>query len=141
MSGRMARNKGQRGEREVIALLQPIVDKVAAELGVEPPKLMRGWGAARRGDQDVHGLEWLALEVKRVENIGGLGGWWRQTLAQAKKGMTPVLFYRPNHNPWRVRTRVAVRVGRGTAVKMTVTVDIQDWLVYFEERLRTELAE
>lgn len=144
MSGRMARNKGKRGEREVINLLQPIVDKVAAEVGVEAPKLMRGWGAARRGDHDVHGLEWLSLEVKRVENLSGLGSWWRQCCKQAGKGQTAVLLYRPNNVKWKVKMRVPVRIGgRGSTrhVLAPVTVDIETFLVYFEERVRVELTD
>ena len=142
MSGRMARSKGQRGEREVIAILQPVIDRVYAEEGLQGVALKRNLMQSMEGGFDLVGLHWMALEVKRVENQSGLGTWWRQTVQQAARGETPVLLYRPNNAKWKCRMRVPVRCGArgcGTYVQMTVDTTIDDFLVYFEYRVRAEV--
>lgn len=82
MAGNMSRNKGQRGEREVIQLLQPIVDKLYLEAHMDGPKLRRNLMQSQDGGFDVAGLEWLALEVK-FQEIENTTGWWKQTCKQA----------------------------------------------------------
>lgn len=143
MAGRRSRNKGKRGEREIINALQPVVDRVCAEVGADAVVLERNLLQAHSGGCDVYGLEWLSMEVKRQENGSGLGSWWRQTLQQARADQTPVLVWRANRQPWRVRMRVPVRVGSGAGAKlvtMTVDVDWDSFLVYFETRVRYELT-
>jgi len=60
----------------------------------------------RCAGQDITGLEWLSLEVKHRETLQ-VDKWWEQTTEQAKRrngeGVTPVLIYKRNHVPWRVR--------------------------------------
>lgn len=138
MAGRMSRNKGARGEREIIAYLQPIVDKVCAEAGVPSIRVQRNLLQAHSGGHDIHGLEWLAMEVKRQEKEN-VPGWWRQTLRQCLPTQTPVLVYRANHQPWAVRMRAGLRVGKRT-VNCVVTTDLPTFLVYFEQRVRQELG-
>lgn len=143
MGGRMSRNKGARGEREVIAMLQPIVDRVCDHCGKARFELKRNYSQRFAAKQyDIDGLPWMALEVKRCENLSGLGGWWRQCLAATRDRQTPVLIYRKNNAPWTVRLKVPMRIGdRGSkkSLRGTVTIDIQTFLVYFEERLKYEL--
>lgn len=114
MSGRMARNKGQSGEREVIKLLEPVVQKV---LGNDV-QLKRNLVQTRGGGHDIVGLEQFAIEVKRCEQLS-LGTWWKQTYDQAtgergERGgelvgdvgsglLIPVLIYRQNRKGWKVR--------------------------------------
>jgi hypothetical protein len=99
-----SRDKGARGEREVIDMLQPIVDTAYRSAGLEPPKLKRTSSMqADGGGCDVHGLDWLALEVKRCEKLQ-LDNWWCQCLQQAKLGQMPVLMYRQSKRQWRART-------------------------------------
>lgn len=148
MGGKMARNKGQRGEREAIALLQQVVDEVCEKKQVERVVLKRNLMQTMEGGCDVAGLEWMSLEVKRVENQSGLNGWWAQALRQANFGKpnekTAVLMYRPNNSQWKVRMRVPIAVERNMRgpkmIRATVTVDIQTFLVYFRERLKVELV-
>lgn len=83
MSGNMSRNKGQRGEREVVKLLQPIINRVYGSRAVEPPQLERNLMQSHKGGFDIVGLEWMALEVKYQESAN-LNGWWKQTLDQAR---------------------------------------------------------
>jgi hypothetical protein len=143
MSGARSRNKGARGEREVIAILQPIVDKVTDECGQPRLVLRRNYSQRYEAKQyDVIGLPWVALEVKRVENLSGLGKWWRQVISCTGRGQVPVLIYRQNHGKWHVRTRVPVRAGGrvgGVHVVCTVTMDLATWLVWLEQRLKVEL--
>ena len=103
MAGNRSRNKGQRGEREVIKLIQPIVDRVCEEVGCIPIPLERNLIQAHKGGADLHGLDWLALEVKYQETEN-LTAWWRQCVEQAKEHQTPILFYRRNFvREWRVK--------------------------------------
>ena len=169
MAGRTSRNKGARGEREVVTLLQEIVDEVYAEENrkreewrslhgrdmvgenLAVPVLKRNYSQRFAAKQyDVEGLDWLALEVKRVENLSGLGSWWTQCRTATRKGQTSVLFYRQNHGRWKIRMRVWVRAGvpiadrqgyhgKSTHVGMTVDTDIDSFLVWFRERLKSEL--
>ena len=67
MAGLMSRNKGKRGEREVVKLLQPVVNEVYESLGLEPPLLERNLMQSHKGGCDLAGLDWLALEVKYQE--------------------------------------------------------------------------
>lgn len=98
-----SRDKGGRGEREIIALLQPIVDRVYQAAGKQPPKLQRNSMQVNGlGGCDVVGLDWLAIEVKRCETLL-LDQWWQQCISQAQRGAMPVLCYRQSHCDWRVR--------------------------------------
>jgi hypothetical protein len=128
-----SRDKGARGEREVIDLLQPIVDTAYKAAGKEPPQLKRTSSMqADGGGCDVHGIDWLALEVKRCETLQ-IEAWWRQCLLQAKPGQLPVLIYRQNGRRWRVRCYLQVAVMRTIIV---ADVSITDFCTYFADCLQ-----
>lgn len=76
------RQKGADGEREVCNLLQPTVDHVANEFGIVAPRLRRNLMQYSVGGEDIVGLPWYSLEVKRVEKLD-LAKWWEQAVAQA----------------------------------------------------------
>jgi hypothetical protein len=138
MGGARSRNKGARGEREVIRMLQPIVDTVCDDCGVGRIVLQRNLLQAHSGGHDLFGLEWLSLEVKRQEREN-VGKWWRQTLRQAQSWQTPVLIYRSNYQPWKVRMVARVRVGR-KHIRMPVDISLKAFLLYFRERMKVEVA-
>ena len=139
MAGRASRNKGARGELEVIAMLQPIVDKVCEETGHPSFVLRRNQDQRYAPKQyDLIGVPWVALEVKRVENQSGIGSWWRQTKEATKDGQIPILIYRPNHQKWKVRCRIPILAGI-TVIRATVNVDIETFLVWFEYFLKSKL--
>lgn len=152
MGGRMSREKGARGEREIIGMLQPMVDEVCEECGVVRFELRRNPSQRFAPKQyDVIGLPWIALEVKRVENLGGLGSWWKQTLNATGPGQVPVLVYRPNNRPWKARLNVPVSVVKGefvngtgftpaVNVRMTIDINWHSFTVWFKVKLRTELS-
>lgn len=133
MGGKMARDKGQRGEKELCKLLQPHVDKVYAEHGLESPSLERNLSQTRDGGFDIAGLDWIALEVKRVESLN-INQWWDQTVAQAQGGRTPVLAYRQNHKPWRVVMRGYLD-GGGRLVQARVEISKEKFIHWFEVKL------
>ena len=116
--GRASRNKGKRGEREAAKLLHGWL----SDAGIIDANIQRNLAQSRSGGFDLEGLpRWLAVEVKRAENLRQ-GEWWRQTKAQAKHaGRLPVLMYRQSRRSWRFRVSADVLIGEG---RECVTVDI-----------------
>lgn len=82
--GSFAVSKGKRGEREVCDELQPIVDSVATSLGMSAPRIRRNLQQSGDGGEDIIGLPWYAIEVKRCETLA-LDRWWRQCVTQARR--------------------------------------------------------
>ena len=96
--GAASRRKGATAELEIIGSLQLAINDTVPASGIV---LQRNLVQTREGGYDVIGVPWLALEVKRHETLS-LGVWWQQALSQAC-GRVPVLAYRQNRTPWRVR--------------------------------------
>lgn len=137
MGGTMSRNKGKRGEREVIKLLQPVVDEVYSACGQQPPLLLRNLMQSDRGGFDIVGLEWLALEVKFQETLA-LGAWWSQTLEQCCEGQVPMLFYRRSRVAWRVRLW-AWLPPEDYSVRVLADIDVDSALVYIKRELEQRI--
>lgn len=137
-SGSFSRDKGKRAEREIVKMLQPVVNKVYAEVGREAPLLERNLMQSHRGGHDVVGLGWLALEVKHHEKVN-VPGFWEQTKKQAGTTMEPVLLYKSNNVKWRVMLYGYLPAGK-RRVRCAVEVSQGDFLVWFETRLREEVA-
>lgn len=137
-NGRKSRNKGKAGEREVIQMLQPVVTQVYELFDLEPPRLQRNSLQSDGGGSDIHGLDWMALEVKFCATPA-VEQWWAQTIRQAGRNRVPILFYRTNNQRWRV-----VMFGMlGTpSVSHTcrVTVEVQDFMKWFRQKLTEELS-
>lgn len=110
MTGRMARNKGARGEREARDLLTQWAGPVYESAGQVSPVIRRNLMQSREGGYDLVGIDWLALEVKRQEG-GSLPAWWRQTVGNAAAGQVPFLMWRRNRQPWQFRVRMTVAYG------------------------------
>lgn len=88
---RMSRNKGSRGERELLRLL-------GDELG---ESLTRNLAQTREGGGDCLELKGFCVEVKRQERLCR-PSWWRQAVDQGGRvGAEPIVFYRRNREPWR----------------------------------------
>lgn len=142
MAKSFAQSKGARGERGVIELLQPIVDKVYTECGwniSDIPKLQRNTLQSDGGGCDLAGLHWLALEIKSQESLN-LNSWVRQTLAQAKAGQTPVLFYKQSRVPWKVQCYGLLATNGPTNIRVWCEVSVDSFLVFFEHKLRHEVS-
>lgn len=121
--------KGRVGEREVIALLQPILDMYA---GPNAPKLERNLDQCKKGGADISGLTWLSIEVKRVESLSPDKA-WEQCLSQCGANQIPVLFYRMNRTKWRVRLwgSVASPTPRELVPVFPVEISLEDFRHWF----------
>lgn len=145
-TGAGVRNKGQRGEREVVKLLQTIVDKVTTLYGREPIVLQRNALQAHLGGEDIYGLEGFSVEVKLCENEQ-LNKWWDQAVRQAQaRAAVPVLLYRASMQPWKVRLRAYVSTpGDMDQHEIDMNISLDSFLAWFEdafsERYRTPVAE
>ena len=141
MKAASVRAKGQNGERDVCAFLQKGVDEVYSFNRLEPPALHRNLQQTQNGGFDIAGLPWIAIEVKHHAKIepGLLVKWWEQTLRQAGETFEPVLFYRSNRNPFRVRMFQYWQAGDKTG-KMLVDISSNDFMTWFRWRLHFELA-
>ena len=89
MSGKSSRDKGQRGEREICAMLND-------ELGLS---LSRDLSQTRAGGCDISELKGWSIEVKYQETLH-INSWWTQCLSQCKN-TKPLLIYRKSRQPWK----------------------------------------
>ena len=112
--GSFAVSKGKRGEREACDELQPTVDSVAKELGMEAPRIRRNVQQSGDGGEDLIGLPWYSIEVKRCETLN-LAAWWRQCVTQARrKAATATAWDDLRRGGWRrVEAAMAPRDARG----------------------------
>lgn len=149
--------KGAGGEYEVIEILQRVVDKVCLALGFAQVRLQRNLEQTRfrnsaegRGlgnGSDVVGLEWMACEVKRVEQDtqGAKDAWWTQCKLAAMGGdgktmvREPILFSRKNNRAWEVRLYGVLTASDRQRLRCPVDVSLPNFLVYFEERVKHEM--
>jgi hypothetical protein len=133
-----ARNKGANGEREVVKLLNGIIERVLSsqewDIGIiETARkcIQRNQNQSAVGGSDLNGVFGLAFEVKRCEQLH-IEAWWKQTVDQAiRNNEMPVLIYRQSHQPWRViMNGSAILPGkRTTAVRMEI--EEKDFVVWF----------
>jgi hypothetical protein len=122
MTGAFARDKGQRGEREIVARFVAVMERVQKEGGFDASfseEVKRNTLQSDRGGYDVANVPMLAIEVKRAETLQ-LNGWWNQTVNQAKRNEMPVLFYRQNRRPWHCMTYTAINDNQGNFLKYVV---------------------
>lgn len=138
MGGKMSRDKGKRAEREVVRELQPVLDRIAARHGIDAERLKRNTMQSDGGGFDIHGIRWMAPEVKHHETFA-LNSWWKQTVEQASPTQEPVLFYRKNNVKFRVRMFVDARFGPCEAPRIVVDIDMPTFLEIFEQRAEAEL--
>ena len=88
--GKMSKDKGKVGEREVAEMLR-----------------ICGFAGARRGQQfagggdspDVVGLPGFHIEVKRSETFSPYAA-LDQAISDCQPGLTPVVFHRRNNKEW-----------------------------------------
>lgn len=137
MSGLMSRNKGKRGEREIVKLLQPVVNEVYEEFGLEPPLIERNLMQSNRGGYDLVGVDWVGLEVKLQEQEN-VSSWWKQCKEQCNEKQEPVLFYRRNRVAWKVQMFGYLVAGE-QRVRAPVVISVEAFLAYFRIRLKLEL--
>jgi len=104
-------NKGKSGEREVATMLNGIITSVMTAMGYSADDIAAAAKTVQRnqnqtaiGGCDLTNVFGMAVEVKRQEQLA-IPAWWRQTVAAAERNNElPVLIFRQNRKPWRVRT-------------------------------------
>lgn len=89
--GKMQREKGKHGERELASILR--------DYGYNCRRGQQYCGTS--GDADVIGLTNIYIEVKRVEDLR-LRKALQQASRDARAGEIPVVMHRRNYEPWRV---------------------------------------
>lgn len=137
MSGKYSRNKGKRGERQVIDAMLPVVQEVYAAYGLPEPQLKRNTMQADRGGTDIAGLDFLAIEVKNQETEA-LGAWWAQCLAQCGQHQTPVLLFKRNRIQW--RCMLFATLGGARQLTVPAIISMEDFLIWLRARLSEELS-
>lgn len=136
------RAKGQNAERDVCKLIQVAIDEVYSfNKLTEIPQLVRNLQQTQNGGHDVSGLPWLSLEVKHHAKTAPskFRDWWDQTTRQAGDSMEPVLIYRSNGVPFRVRMFQWWHAG-AVSGKLLVDISIEDFLKWFRWRLHHEVT-
>ncbi len=143
MGGKSGLDKGKRAEREVVKLLQAVIDEVCEIKEIEPIKLERNLLQANKGGYDIFGLDWLALEVKHQETFN-LNQWWKQAKDQAKEDQIPVLMYRKNNVKFRVRMYGWLPLSysnlNGKGKWALVDIALDDFLEWFRFKLYEEVS-
>lgn len=133
-----ARSKGARGEREVVTLMNRIIDNVLAsqawdDVVIKTAKacIQRNQAQSAVGGHDLNGVFGLSVEIKRVEVLA-VDKWWEQCRAQSmRNGEHPVLLYRKNNNPWRCVTLGHAPLPGGRLSNMRVQFEEADFTVWF----------
>ncbi len=105
------RQKGAEGERQVNKMHNDIIVSVMASLAFPPEEVAKARTMVQRnqnqsavGGNDLTNTFGMSIEVKRQEALQ-IPAWWRQTeAAAARNNELPVLIYRQNNKPWRIRT-------------------------------------
>jgi hypothetical protein len=133
------RAKGQNGEREVVQMLNGIIQHLLTTNPWDPETvavitkcIQRNQNQSAVGGGDLVGVFGLGIEVKRQENTSLVNTWWAQTVAgAARNNEHPVLLYRKNHQPWRCVTLGHAPLPGGRMGSMRVTFDEGDFRTWF----------
>lgn len=142
------RAKGQSGEREVADMLNFIIYQVMKELEFPEEECLKGIQSVQRnqnqsavGGNDLSNCLGLSIEVKRQEQLS-VGTWWRQCVAAAERNNEmPVLMYRQNRKPWRVRTYAWINLPDGKHVRAEVEFDVDTFKAWFREWARASIMQ
>lgn len=148
--GRASSRKGAQGERDVLNAFRDIMRNVETELTEQGVTIVARSDFATRkriergtSNRDIGNIPIISIEVKRNENLN-VNAAWEQATRQADGGLLPVLVYRFNREPWRVRTWGALthydRTGKIISYVVS-EVSLVDFLSYFAKMYREFLSE
>lgn len=136
------RAKGQNGEREIVAALEPIVRNLMEKGGYPlPPKsiVQRNQNQSAVGGSDLSNTFGLAIEVKRQEQLA-VNTWWKQCeKAAADNGEHPVLLYRQNGKKWKCITYLWAQLPSASQVRVRAEMDFDSFLHWFAEWVQQKL--
>jgi hypothetical protein len=137
------RTKGAEGERQVYKMLNDIIVEVMTGMAFPSEEIEKARKMVQRnqnqtavGGCDLTNTFQLAIEVKRQEQLC-IPEWWRQTVKSAEKNNElPVLMFRQNNRPWRIRTygflHAPAANGGWTSVQAVVEFDEPTFKLWFK---------
>lgn len=129
------RDKGARGEREIITIVQSVVDKVYSFYSLTPPIIERNLDQVRNGGKDLIGIKGISIEVKRQETLN-VEAWWKQCEKQAANNEIPILFFRENNKKWRVMIKLVIH---NKLPRIRVEITLEDFIRWFEQWLHEQI--
>jgi hypothetical protein len=133
-------NKGKTGEREVANAMNYCIYLAMTELGYPKEECLKGMCTIQRnqiqtaiGGSDLINCYGLSIEVKRQETLS-VNTWWKQCEASAlKDNAIPVLVYRQNKKPWRVRTYTWLPLPDEHQMKIVSEMDWDTFRAWFKQ--------
>lgn len=139
MNGAGRRQKGHNGEREVVRWLTELAAPVCHTVGSPVPLFERNINQSRDGGYDVKGLEWLAVEVKRVETEFQ-PKWWLQVIKSKEDRQLACLLFRRNRMRWRAMVQIPTEIG-GRLITFDATLDQVQFEAWFRWQLFSRLSQ
>lgn len=130
-------NKGKEGERQFVKYLQPMVNEVYEDLGLQAPEIHRNQNQSALGGYDIDGVPWLAIEIKRQEQLS-INAWWKQVLNATREGQEPLLAFRQNRQKWRFMVWSYCHTGGEGFVQVRAELNKEDFENWFKQRLKYE---
>ncbi len=138
MAGLMSRNKGKRGEREAVNMLNDVIEQVLAsnsfpdeDVAIARSCIQRNQNQSAIGGHDLSGVFGMSVEIKRQEQLN-LNAWWRQCVDQAERNKeVPVLLYRQNNQPWRCITFGSVPLPGGRTGQCKIQIEEDAFKTWF----------
>jgi hypothetical protein len=135
MNGSFSRNKGKRGESEVLLLFVGAMRQVEYKLGITADdstapskKIQRNLNQSIDGGHDIVGIPFYAVEVKRVEKPQ-LNAYWKQTMEQAIKAqLRPLLVWKVAKQDWKCRCILM----HPSEQFIVADCNLMDWLYQFQ---------
>lgn len=140
------RDKGANGEREIVDILNFEIYSALKELEFPEYECLKGMRTVQRnqnqsavGGNDLSNCLGLSIEIKRQEDLS-VGSWWAQCLAAAQRNNEmPVLMYKQNRKPWRIRTFGWVNLPDSTHLQAIVEFDIDTFKSWFRKWAKAKI--
>lgn len=139
--GANPRTKGRRAEFLARDLLQAVNDEVGLLLGIDMEKVDRNLVQTRGGGFDLIGTYDFAVEVKHHETPD-VKNWWNQALQQAGSTYIPVLMYKSNNKPFKVRTIMGYTTpDNRSEIRCAADISLENFLLIYKHHLLSILGE
>lgn len=132
------RTKGASGEREIADTLNFLIYRAMQRLGYPEAECLKAMSTVQRnqnqsavGGNDLSNVLGLSIEVKRQETLA-IPEWWRQCLKAAERNNeVPVLIYRQNRKPWKVRTYLWANLPGGRQTQVVGEMEFENFKNWF----------
>lgn len=153
--GSFSKQKGKRGERQIVKMLQGAIEEVYQWLEQQPryesiktliegqpqlkrPFLERNQNQTNAGGCDLVGIKWASIEIKNTAKCSPalITKWWQQCLDQCEENEEPILFFKRG-----TTQRVMVKGVIGGNIihhRVPVEICIEDFMMYFRNKVHAE---